>query len=134
MDTHGWKFEGEEIMFQAIPSGAISSWIGSLRGKNRGRFGASVRIVDRMLGAGAGAAGRLSKVHGSSAGLLLLRVTRTGDSAPHLRVFCLRRGDVIWLVHACEQKSGGLPAAEVRRAERLAREFLDDEEADGEPP
>jgi hypothetical protein len=130
MGTDHWKFVGDRITFQVIPDGAISRWIGALRGKSRGRFDAAIRIVDRMLAAGAGSAGRLSKVRGSEAGLLLLRVTRAGDSPPHLRVLCLRRGDVLWLVHAFEQKSATLPKGHLRRAERLAREFLEREEAD----
>jgi hypothetical protein len=130
MDEERWKFVGDRITFQVIPDGAISDWVYALRGKSRGRFEAAIRIVDRMLAAGAGSAGRLSKVRGSEAGLLLLRVTRTGDSPPHLRVFCLRRGNVLWFVHAFEQKSGTLPKSQLRRAERLAREFLEHEEGD----
>jgi hypothetical protein len=122
-----WRFVGSRITFRAIPHTDVVGWIASLRGKSRGRFEAAICIVDRMLVAGAGSGGRLSKVHGSTAGLLLLRVTRSGDSSPHLRVFCLRRGDVIWLVHGFEQKTRKLPEAETRCAERLVQEFLDRE-------
>jgi hypothetical protein len=132
MSRDHWSFSGDRMMFRTIPLGEIASWVDALRGKGRGRFDAAVRVVDRMPTAGAGTAGRLSKVRGSKVGLLLLRVTRAGDSPPHLRVCCIRRGDVIWLVHGFEQKARRLPESEIRRAERLAREFLDRE--DGAPP
>jgi hypothetical protein len=114
-------YRGENLEFRAVPEAV--AWLSTLRGKAAGRVAASLRVVDRMIIIGGDCGGRLCKVHGTGTALLVLRATRRGAGPPHLRLLCIRRDNVIWILHGFIQRHRALPKSAIKvaelRAERL---------------
>jgi hypothetical protein len=66
----------------------------------------------------------LAVLRGSRVGLLEMRVTPAGGRPPHLRLFVLRRGWILWAAGGMKKQANRIKPGDWRSAENLALEWL----------
>jgi hypothetical protein len=122
------------LRFAAIPdrSGRVPAlrFLATLDARGKGQFASLARLMDRAHAGGFDFSGRVSKIRGSGVGLLELRLTPRRGVSPHLRLFGVIRGDVVYLAYGYAKKKKGLDRSVVAKSERLVADW----EARNDPP
>ena len=94
----------------------------------RGRFRAAARVLENSLRLQR-PTNRASLIRSSRRRLHELRVTPKGGRAPHVRLFFLRKGRVLWATHGFTKQSNKLPRGEIERADRIAEEWQESQDS-----
>jgi hypothetical protein len=120
-----------EIRAMRLPGGSIPArdWYRSLNKKGIGQVKAVASIIETNYLSHRPAAGRASAVPRSRNNLIEIRVTPAGATAPHLRLFAVRRRMRLFAACGITKKSNKLRPQDIEAAERIADQWIEVEGA-----
>jgi len=98
-------------------------FLAALDGRGRVQFVSLARMMDRAHTSGFDFCGRITKIKGSSVGLLELRLTPRRGVSPHLRLFGVIHGDTVYLADGYVKKDRALDRGVVARCEQLIADW-----------
>ena len=115
------------LTFIAVPDHRgrfpAAAFLTSLDGRGRGQWRSFARMMNRAHTSGFEFCGRVTKIKGSKAGLLELRLTPRRGVSPHLRLFGVIRGNTVYLADGYAKKAQALDRRIVDRCETLIADW-----------
>ena len=105
-------------------------FVDDLSERDLARFESAAAIVANNIRSGR-SGGRMDKVRTSTQGLLELKITPDGGTAPFYRMLVLRRGNVLWAAYVFKKQSNDLKAKDISRGDSVAARWLAENSMEG---